>query len=87
MKIQYSEVAVKQLKKIKKGDPKSASSILQSIENYAKEPGSVQNIKILKGKLRSFKRLRSGNYRVIFDEDNRIMYIYYIKHRKEAYDD
>ncbi|MCK4662148.1 MAG: hypothetical protein KAT68_04740 [Bacteroidales bacterium] len=29
--------------------------------------------------------MRVGNYRIIFDEDNNIMYIYKIKHRQEAY--
>jgi mRNA-degrading endonuclease RelE of RelBE toxin-antitoxin system len=39
----------------------------------------------LKGKHATFKRLRAGEFRVIFDTENRIMNIYQIKHRKEAY--
>ena len=45
------------------------------------------DIKILKGKFQTFKRLRVGNYRIIFEEKNNNMYIYEIKHRQEAYND
>jgi mRNA-degrading endonuclease RelE of RelBE toxin-antitoxin system len=44
-------------------------------------------VKVLKGKYGDLKRLRSGNYRVIFDEEDKIMSIYEIKHRQEAYHD
>ncbi|MBP7901975.1 MAG: hypothetical protein KA015_04060 [Spirochaetes bacterium] len=40
MEIKYSEKSVKQLKKIAKGDLKSAEMIIKEIENYAgKTPG------------------------------------------------
>jgi mRNA-degrading endonuclease RelE of RelBE toxin-antitoxin system len=45
------------------------------------------DIKTLKGKYGTFKRLRVGNYRVIFEDDGRILLIYEIKHRQEAYHD
>lgn len=86
MEIKYSETAEKQIKRIAKGDKKSATLIIFAIEKYAENP-TTQNIKELKGQLASFKRLRVGNYRVIFDESGNIMFIYEIKHRQEAYND
>lgn len=87
MQIKYSETAAKQLKKIKKGNKKSATLIIEAIEKYADNPKQSQNVKVLKGNMGAFKRLRSGNYRIIFDDENNIMFIYHIKHRKEAYND
>ena len=45
------------------------------------------DIKYLKGKFGDFKRLRIGSYRVIFDNENNIMFVYEIKQRKDAYND
>jgi len=41
----------------------------------------------LKGKYAEFKRLRVGKYRIIFDDDGKVMVIYEVKHRQEAYYD
>jgi mRNA interferase RelE/StbE len=87
MEIKYSEIAEKQLKRIAKGDKKSAALIMAAIERYAENPSDARNLKELKGKLASFKRLRVGKYRVIFDEAGNIMFVYEIKHRQEAYND
>jgi mRNA-degrading endonuclease RelE of RelBE toxin-antitoxin system len=45
------------------------------------------DIKTLKGKYGAFKRMRIGNYRIIFEDDGHILLIYEIKHRQEAYHD
>ena len=87
MQIKYSETSVKQLKKISKGNRKSAEMIIDTIEKYAENPKKSKNVKILKGKFGDFKRLRAGNYRIIFDENDNVMFIYHVKHRKEAYND
>lgn len=87
MEIRYSEKAVKQIAKINKGDRKSAELIIRTIEEYSKNPGGKFDIKILKGRYGAFKRLRAGNYRILFDEEGNIMSIYEIKHRQEAYHD
>lgn len=87
MEIQYSEKAARQLRKICKGDKKSAKMIIKSIEKYAKKPSVNFDIKVLKGQYGDFKRLRVGNYRIIFDDDGNTMLIYEIKHRQEAYND
>lgn len=87
MEIKYSEKAERQIKKIAKGDRKSAGIILRTIERYSRNPHANFDIKILKGKYGDFKRLRAGNYRIIFDDDGNVLYIYEVKHRQEAYND
>jgi mRNA-degrading endonuclease RelE of RelBE toxin-antitoxin system len=87
LEIKYSENAVKQIKQIMKGDRKSAIAIIGIIEAYAKNPGGNFDIKTLKGKYAEFKRLRVGKYRIIFDDDGKVMVIYEVKHRQEAYYD
>ena len=85
--IQYSEKAAKQLRKIFKSDRKNAKMILSVIEEYSQNPGNRYDVKILKGKFEDLKRLRAGNYRIIFDENHVVINIYEIKHRQEAYHD
>ena len=85
MEINYSEKAVKQLKLICKGDRKSGKMIIDSVEHYAAHPSGKFDIKILKGAYGEFKRLRIGNYRIIFEDSGKIMQIYEIIHRQEAY--
>ena len=87
MEIKYSEKAVKQLEKICRGDKKSASIIIEAIEAYSKNPKGYFDIKLLKGKYGDFKRLRTGKYRILFEDDGKIMLVYEIKHRQEAYHD
>jgi len=87
MEIKYSERAVKQLKQIAKGDKKVVARILKAIEEYAHNPAGIYDIKLLKGKYAVFKRLRVGNYRIIFDDEENIMLIFEVKHRQEAYHD
>ena len=85
MEIVYSEKSSKQLMKISKTDKKNARMIIGKIEEYAQNPYGRYDIKVLKGKLATFKRLRAGDYRIIFEDERDIMHIYEIKHRKKAY--
>ncbi len=87
MEIKYSEKSVKQLEKIWRGDKKSASISMEAREAYAKSPRRDFDIKLLKGKYGDLKRLRSGKYRIIFEDDGKVMLVYEIKHRQEAYHD
>lgn len=64
-----------------------SNMIIAAIEAYAENPYKRHDIKILKGSFEDLKRLRVGNYRVIFDENLVIINIYEIKHRQEAYND
>ncbi len=85
MEIKYSDKSAKQIKRIAKGDLKSARMIVNEIERYVEQPTGKFDIKFLKGKYGLFKRLRVGNYRVIFDSENYVMYIYEVLHRQEAF--
>lgn len=87
LEILYSQKAAKQLRKIMQGDRKSAIMIITAIEQYAEDPQGTYDIKILQGKSGVFKRLRVGNYRIIFEEDGKVMFIYEVKHRQGAYND
>ena len=69
MEIKYSEKAVKQMHSIAKSDKISAVMILEKIERYSMNPDQFPGIKKLKGKYATFKRLRAGNYRIIFDDE------------------
>ena len=62
MEIKYSERAVRQIKKIRKGDKKSAALIVDSVEAYAGNPTGRFDLKVLRGKHGDLKRLRVGNY-------------------------
>jgi len=87
MEILYSSKAARQLKMIARGDKKSARMIIDGIEQYSENPSKRHDVKVLKGRFGILKRLRIGNYRVIFDDNNRIMNIYEIKQRQDAYHD
>lgn len=85
--IKYTEIALKQLKRISASNLKDAERIIIGIEKYANTPLEKHDIKHLKGKFGEFKRLRIGNFRVIFDNNNNVMNVYEIKHRKDVYND
>ena len=87
LEIKYSEKAVKQLKEISTGNPIDSERIISVIENYAQAPMEKHDIKSLKGKFGEFKRLRIGDYRVIFDNESNVMLVYEVKHRKDVYND
>ncbi len=78
MIIRYSDKATKQLKRILKGSRPSASDIIATIEAYGENPTGNFDVKLLKGKYGDFKRLRVGQYRIIFDEMRQVMTIYEI---------
>lgn len=61
--------------------------ILKAIEAYAGNPSGKFDVKTLKGKYGNLKRLRAGNYRVLFEAGNDGMFVFEVKDRKEAYRD
>ena len=64
-KIAYSNEALKSLRRVPRND---AQRIRDKIEQYAEDPASqANNVKKLRG--RDGLRLRIGDWRVIFDED------------------
>jgi mRNA interferase RelE/StbE len=79
--IQYDPKAIKQLKKL---DKPVASNILDGIEEYFNNPVSTK-IKKLKTPFDGAYRLRIGDYRVIFYQEDDLVLISKIAHRKQVY--
>ena len=61
--------------------------ILNTLEFYTLNPSGNFDVKILKGKLGDLKRLRVGDYRIIFETEADTIFVYEIKHRQGAYND
>ena len=76
--IEYDPKAVKQLQKLNKHE---ASKILDGIEAYANDPIKTK-IKKLKTPFHGAYRLRIGDYRIVFYEEEGLMIISKIAHRK-----
>ncbi len=77
----FSTQAVSFLKKLTK---KESEKILEKIKQYAAFPEELQNqIKKLKGS--KFYRLRVGDYRIIFDDQGKILQIIKIGNRGDVY--
>ena len=79
--LQYDPKALKQLQKL---DKNIASNILDGIEEYFTNPISTK-IKKLKTPFDGAYRLRIGDYRVIFYQEDGLVLISKIAHRKQAY--
>jgi mRNA interferase RelE/StbE len=79
--IQYDPKALKQLKKL---DKSIAVLILDGIEEFASNP-VLTKIKKLKTPFDGAYRLRVGDYRVIFYQEDTLMLISKIAHRKDVY--
>lgn len=80
-KIDYDTKAFKQLQKL---DKSIASDILKGIEEFSKKPNKGK-IKKLKTPFDGAFRLRIGDYRVIFYQEEDLMLISKIAHRKQIY--
>jgi mRNA-degrading endonuclease RelE of RelBE toxin-antitoxin system len=61
--------------------------IAHKLERYARYQSGEFDVKILKGRYGDLKRLRIGNYRIIFEDAGEEMLVYEIRHRQEAYND
>ena len=80
MEIRYTETALADLERL---PTRAAGQIMRKIDRL--RLGLHGDIKQLTQYDFAY-RLRSGNYRILFDLDNRIVIIQRILHRKEAYD-
>lgn len=83
MEIAYTRTAVKDLSRI----PADRAQLIRAkISQYAAAPASLANmVSRLQG--RPGYRLRVGDYRVIFDQDGRVLTILHIGHRGSVYED
>ncbi|MGF1803725.1 type II toxin-antitoxin system RelE/ParE family toxin [Aliivibrio sifiae] len=82
--IEYSAKAVKELKKI---DKKAASTIIDYLNDIAKQEDPRSRGKALKGDKRQFWRYRVGNYRILCSIENEELVILatHLGHRKDVY--
>ncbi|MEP7454694.1 type II toxin-antitoxin system RelE/ParE family toxin [Phyllobacterium sp. SB3] len=80
--IAYSKDSSQLLRRIPRNE---ADRIIKKIRAYADDPASLQNnVKALQGL--GLKRLRVGEWRVIFDEDGNVLTILKIGPRGSVYD-
>ncbi len=79
--IEYDPKALKQLKKL---DKSIASNILDGIEEFASNP-IMTKIKKLTTPFDGAYRLRIGDYRIVFYQEDELMLISKIAHRKDVY--
>jgi len=83
--VEFLKEAVEELSNI---DPIWQKHILNKIKILSADPKNLaNNIKKLKGKYQEYYRLRVGDYRVIYSQENDrlIILIIRIGHRKEIY--
>lgn len=78
----YTKRAIKDFRSI---PAKFAQMIRGKIKQYAADPGSLANM-VTKLRGRSGYRLRVGDYRVIFDEDGKVMTVLRIGPRGGVYE-
>lgn len=82
-KVEYARDAIKSLQRM---DRTAASRIEGKIAQYAEKPSSLSNnVKALKDEV-GLKRLRVGDWRVIFTEDLIVLKIIKIAARGSVYD-
>ena len=72
----------------RKADKPLARKLARCFKQLEREPVHHSNIKPLKGKLAGFCRYRVGDYRVIYQIDNRrqVVRVLKIAHRSEVYE-
>ncbi|MBU2524525.1 type II toxin-antitoxin system RelE/ParE family toxin [Patescibacteria group bacterium] len=85
-KIKLAQSALKDLKKL---TSKVSERILKKLDFFESKPNPLKHAKKLKNSDYGTYRFRIGEYRVIFDIDNKgnikILMILRIKHRKDIY--
>ena len=84
MTLIYSDIALKQLKKI---DKTISKRILDYMDEVAKLKNPRERGKMLVGNLIGFWRYRVGDYRILckIRDQELIISVVYIAHRKEVY--
>ena len=82
------EWSVRSIKDMRRLSPRNRELVIDKIEQYAEDPGSLAN-QVISLVNSQYLRLRVGNYRVIFSVENgavAILLILRVRHRREAYD-
>lgn len=79
MKLIFSPLAEKQLKKISKVAQIALANKVRNLQQ-----GNFTNTKRLTG-YKNFFRSRVGNYRIVFKQSSETIYVVILGHRKEVY--
>lgn len=82
MKIQFKKLAVSQLKKL---DANTRKRILQKLQWLSYQEAPLLFAKPLKDSEIGRYRFRIGDYRVIFDLKNNIIFVLSLGHRRDIY--
>ncbi len=89
MRISLGRKAFKFLEKLDKASQsrikEKVNTLRNSLENSGAIPINILDIKTLRGEWYPMKRLRVGNYRIIFHIDNDILKIPIIDNRGDIY--
>ncbi len=82
----YTKKALGELKKL---PLKTAQRIVKKVEFFSEQKDPLKHAKQLTNSLYGEYRFRVGDYRVIFDKDEKgnlvVLYILSVKHRKDSY--
>ena len=82
------EWTVRSIKDMRRLSPRNQELVITKVEQYAEDSMSLANQVIVLANS-NHRRLRVGNYRVIFSVENgavAILLILRVRHRREAYD-
>ena len=82
-KLEIAKSVEKDLKKINRSEIPKIISAIQSLQN---NPFPINSYKKLKGSEKSF-RLRTGNYRILYEVEQtiKLICVYRVRHRKDVY--
>ena len=80
MQVIVRDTAKKDIKTLDKPIAKRILLAILELENYP----DTSNIKMLKNHSPSYRK-RVGNYRILFEIEDKTINVYHVKHRKEAY--
>jgi mRNA interferase RelE/StbE len=82
-KVVYSDAAAKTLSRM---DRATSRRIMSKVTQLARDPSSLaNNVKRIQGEARMW-RLRVGNWRVIYDDDGIVLFVFKVGPRGSAYD-
>jgi len=83
MQIEWRTRAIRDMRRL---DTRDRERIIAKIEQYASDPSALANQVVMLSGSR-YRRLRVGNYRVIFHAESAgIMTVLRVRHRREAYE-
>lgn len=82
--LKYTNRAYKEVKKL---DPDIQRQIIDAVEDLKRDP-RPQNSRQLSGELSNYRRLRTGDYRVIYQIRDQELEVVVVRagHRKDIYD-